>query len=100
MKVKFANGVVKTCTAPTEQKIFKIVSEKDSSWLLNFRLTENVTSSEMDLLVTNDNIETLEFTDDSGNMLFMLSGYEKVTSAIIRHSDSADTASVEIQLSK
>lgn len=102
MKVKFLNNVVKKCTAPIEQKIFKNLSGDLQSvgWLLNLRLMENITSSDLDLLITRNNIGTLEFTDDSDKTLFVLSGYDRVTSTIIRHSDNAETTSVEIQLSK
>ncbi len=36
MKVKFANSVVKKCTAPTEQKIFKAVGGETvgANWVL------------------------------------------------------------------
>ena len=106
MKIKFANGVVKGCESPTEQKVFRNVSEKTVGigWLLHFRLMGLITSTELDELLTVDNIKSLEFlfdTEDGETVkLFNLYGYDKITSSVIRYAEDESTAYTEIQLSK
>jgi hypothetical protein len=106
MKIKFANGVEKECTSPIEQKAFKNISEKSigSGWILNLKLIGLITSTELDNLLSEDNIKSLEFSytsdDDEDISLFKLDGYEKVTSSVIRYSEDTNTAYTEIQLSR
>jgi hypothetical protein len=103
MKVKFANGVVKNCIAPTEQKVFKTVGGT-SGWILNLRLIGKFTSTELDNLIALENIVSLEFLSETENgedkLLFTLDGYEKVTSSVIRHAEDIASTTVEIQLTK
>lgn len=103
MKVKFANGVVKDCTAPVEQKVFKSVSN-GVGWMLLLKLTGGITSTELDVLLTEDNIKSLEFsTEGEGGgtkTLFTLDGYDKITSSIIRHAEDTTATHAEIQLTK
>ena len=101
MKVKFANGVVKECAAPTEQKAFK--AGIGVGWILLLRLIGETTSTELDNLLTEDNISPLEFIteteDGKDKTIFTLSGYNKVTSSTIRYAEGENTVS-EIQLTK
>jgi hypothetical protein len=104
MKVKFANGVVKECSAPTEQKVFRTASG-DNGWILHLRLMGEITSAELDELLTVENIAPLEFliqdeesTEDK--VAFILDGYNKITSSTIRHAENASATSAEIQLTK
>ena len=103
MKIKFANGVVKECTSPTEQKVFKTNTGVDG-WILHLRLMGEITSGELDELVTVENIAPLEFltTTESGEdkTAFTLDGYEKITSSTIRHAEDTASTSAEIQLTK
>lgn len=103
MKVKFANGVVKNCIAPTEQKVFKAV-DGTSGWILNLRLIGEMTSTELDNLSSLKNIAPLEFMTKTENgedkVLFTLDGYEKITSSVIRHAEDTESTTVEIQLTK
>lgn len=106
MKVKFANGVVKECAAPTEQKAFRNASGETVGvgWILNIRLLGGITSSELDNLLATDNIKTLEFVTNTDNetekTLFTLEGYSKITSSSIRYSEDTSATSAEIQLTK
>ena len=106
MKVKFKNGVVKSCTAPTEQKVFRNVDGVmvGVGWLLNFRIAGGMTSDEVDNVLTLDNITSLEFLAETENgedkTIFVLDGYDKITSSVIRHTEDTTSTSVEIQLSK
>lgn len=106
MKVKFANGVVKECAAPTEQKAFRNVSGETVGigWILNIRLLGGITSSELDNILTTDNVKTLEFAtnneDGTEKTLFSLDGYDKITSSAIRHAEDISATSAEIQLTK
>lgn len=106
MKVKFADGVVKECTAPTEQKIFKTVSGETvgMGWILILKLTGSITSTELDRILITDNVSTLEFLTETENgedkTLFSLDGYSKITSSTIRHAEDTDATHTEIQLTK
>ena len=103
MKVKFANGVIKKCIAPTEQKVFKTV-DGTSGWILNLRLVGGMTSTELDNLSSLENIAPLEFLTETENgedkVLFTLDSYEKITSSVIRHAEDTESTTVEIQLTK
>lgn len=118
MKVKFANGTVKSCAAPTEQKLFKTTDgvTLGAGWILILRLTGSITSTELDALLTSENVGALEFLSDGSDgsdggdggdgsdggaqTLFTLNGYEKVTSSTIRHSENAENTYAEIQISR
>lgn len=96
MLVKFKNETVKSCSNPTEQKLFK--SGVAAGWLCAFVLSENASSTEIDELLTTDNVSELIFMNDNKETLFTISGYEKVTSTVIRYNEP--TGTVEIQLTK
>lgn len=96
MRVKFKDGTLKNCSNPTEQKLFK--SGEAAGWLCAFVVSDTMNSSEVDAVVTPDNISALEFCNDDGSKLFDISGYTKVTSAVVRYAETS--GSVEIQLTK
>ena len=102
MKVKFANGVVKECAAPTEQKAYR--AGEGIGWILLLRLTGETTSAELDNLLVADNVSALEFLTETENgedkTLFTLEGYDKVTSSTIRYAESEPDIVSEIQLTK
>lgn len=106
MKVKFANGVIKECSAPTEQKLFKSITEKTVGigWMLHLKLIGLMTSTELDDLMSEENIKSLEFLFETENgeavTLFKLDGYEKVSSSVIRYSEDTKTTHAEMQLSR
>ena len=112
MRVKFANGTVKHCTAPTEQKVFRNNGGENAGagWVLLIKLTGEVTSSEIDELMTADNIKKLDFfpeaepeteSGDGGETpMFTLAGYSKVTSSSIRYAEEKSAVTAEIQMSK
>lgn len=103
MKVRFANGVVKDCAAPVEQKVFKTASS-GVGWMLLLKLTGVITSTELDAILTEDNVKSLEFSTRADNgediPLFTLDGYERITSSVIRHSEDITATQTEIQLTK
>jgi hypothetical protein len=102
MKVKFANGVVKNCTAPTEQKIFR--STEGVGWILILKLVGEITSDELDSFLTAENISKLMFSVETENgedkTVFSLDGYNKITSSAIRYSEDTTATLTEIQLTK
>ena len=102
MKVKFGNGVIKECVAPTEQKAYR--AGVGVGWILMLNYNGETTSSELDVLLKTDNISNLEFisTSESGEekTVFTLDGYEKVTSSTIRYAEDTKDTKVEIQLTK
>lgn len=106
MKVRFKDGVIKDCTSPVEHKLFKTLNGITTGvgWALSLQLTGSTTSTELDSIITPDNVSTLEFVkeDENGEIvtLFSLSGYEKITSSTIRHSEDTMNTHVEIQMTK
>ena len=107
MKVKFKNGTTKGCSTPTEQKIFK--TGTSSGWILTFYLICDITSDEVDELLTEENISELTFTAEETmnaegiivpEKSIVLTDYNKISSSVIRHSEEKDKTRVEIQLIK
>lgn len=96
MQVKFKDGTIKNCSNPTEQKIFR--SGAATGWLCSFQISEVMTSTDVDAVLTDDNISELTFCNEKAEELFAISGYTKVTSAVVRHAEKDGT--VEIQLIK
>ena len=106
MKIKFANGTIKECTAPTEQKMFKTTNGGVVSvgWMLMLKLIGVITATELDNLLTADNVASLEFLTENENgedkTLFKLDNYSAVTSSAIRYSEDITATYTEIQLTK
>lgn len=102
MKVKFGNGIIKECTPPLEQKLFRHTDGVPISagWILLLKLTGSITSAEIDSILNEDNTEVLEFLSDNEETLFTLIGYSKITSSIIHYSEEATAAYAEVQLTK
>ncbi len=106
MKVKFSNGTIKECSAPTEQKIFKNIEGETvaSGWVLIFRLTGGITSDELDSIITSENVGSLTFLteNEEGEQIeaFKLENYGKISSSVIRHSEKVSATYADIQLSK
>ena len=96
MLVKFKNGTEKKCSSPIEQKLFR--NGVAAGWLCSFSLSETVTSTELDVLLTEENVSELTFCNDNSEALFTINEYSKVTSAIIRYAERENK--IEIQISK
>ena len=96
MFVKFKNGAKKKCTNPIEQKLFR--SGNAAGWLCSFSISETVTSTELDELLTAENISKLTFCNDNSEEIFAINEYNKVASAVIRYTE--DNSTVEVQFSK
>ena len=101
MKVTFKDGTVRNCTPPTEQKVFK--SGEAAGWFLFINLIGENTSDELDSFVTADNVSDLIFTPDETDKMtetLKITGYGKISSALIRYAEDVSSTRVEIQLSK
>lgn len=96
MLLKFKDGTIKSCSNPVEQKLFR--GEVAVGWLCSVTISETTTSTEIDTLLTVNNISQLTFLGDTSEELFTLNGYSKLSSVIVRHSEKS--SSVEIQISK
>ena len=94
----FVDQTVKTCSVPTEQKVFR--NGVPAGWIVVFQLTGDITSEELDNLTTIENLATLSFKDDDGNALFELTGYTKVSSAVIKHGQTSKDTVAELQFTK
>ncbi len=101
MKVKFKDGTVKSCSAPMEQKMFR--SGAEAGWMLSVSIECDITSDELDKLITADNISELTFTSEEetgAGKTINLSGYDKVTNATIRYSEEKGKTRIEMRLTK
>lgn len=99
MKVKFKDGTIKSCNAPTEQKVFK--GGVPAGWILLLNLIGSITSDEADALLTEENIAELVFlSDEEETALFTITEYNKVSSSTIRYAEDASSTRLEIQLTK
>lgn len=98
MKVEFKDETVKSCTAPTEQKVFR--GDNGAGWVLMLTLIGEISSSELDSLLTTANISELTFTTDAGVEISTANGYDKVSSCTIRHAENPQDTRAEIQLTK
>jgi len=101
MKVQFKDGTIKTCSAPIEQKVFR--SGVDAGWILSVSIECDITSEELDKLITTDNISELIFTSEEESRTvktISLSGYDKVTSAVIRYSEEKEKTKIDMRLTK
>lgn len=102
MKVKFKDGTMIDCSTPTEQKVFR--AGEAAGWVLSFALIGNMTSTEVDKTISPENISDLMFEfeseDENGTVnTILLSGYNKVTSAVIRYDDD-ENSRVELAITK
>jgi len=96
MKVLFKNGTQSfDCSEPIEQKIFK--SGASVGWAIMFHITADVSSSEMDEIITPDGISELTFTNDAGTAN-VVTGYTAVSACTIRHKNAETIA--ELQFTK
>lgn len=100
MYAKFKNGVVKECTAPTEQMIFK--NNEPVGWLAVLAVKDVKTSDEAESLLANESISSMRFfntlpVDDDTEPMFALNGYTAVQSAVVYHNSDN---SFEVQLKK
>lgn len=101
MKVTFKDGTVKSCNAPTEQKVFK--SGTAAGWILLLNLIGEITSDELDTILTENNVSELSFTPDAADEnveALTITGYDKISSATIRYAEDINSSRVEIQLTK
>ena len=99
MKVMF-KGVadVFDCNEPVEQKLFQ--AGFPAGWAVIFQLHGELSSSDIDRIVTPDSISELIFTEEDTKQQrsFTLTGYSAVRGCTIRH--RAGAAVTELQLTK
>lgn len=79
-----------------EQKVF---NASGTGWVIGFTFSGNMNSQSVDELLTADNISKLIITDADSEAETVISGYEKVTSTVIRYT-SPSNAIIEVQFSK
>ena len=103
MKVSFVDGVVRECTPPTEQKLMKKTPDGElvpAGWVMTFHLIGVTDSSDIDRILTPENVQEMLFLSENDKTLFSLTGYSEVSSAAIRHAEDASATRAEIQFIK
>lgn len=96
MKIEFKNGSSYDAQNLLEQKVF---NSNSSGWVVGFSFSGNLNSQSLDELLTAENISQLTIIDTDETTSTILTGYEKVTSAVIRHT-APSAAIIEVQFSK
>lgn len=97
MKIKFVDETILNTTTPVEQKVFG--NDGSMGWIIGFSIVTPMTSDEIDNLLTVDNIEELKLISDDEAYTKTLTGYDKITMAIVRYDDDI-SSTVEVQFSK
>jgi len=101
MFIKFKNSdELFMSMALTETKLFDS-GKKETGWLLGSTITvpNGLSSNDIDLLLVPDNISEITVYTNEKSENRVISGYNKLQSAIIRHADDL-SATVDIQLTK
>jgi hypothetical protein len=96
MLIKFNNGTQVETTNPTEQKVFK--SNGESGWIITFSITTPMTSTQLDELLTGENISLLTLMNGETSSA-VIEGYDKVTMVTIRYTSDV-TSNIDVQMSK
>lgn len=96
MMLKFKDGTIKACSNPIEHRVLR--EGLPAGWICTVRILETMSSSEIDQVLTSDNISELTFCNRLLEELFVLSGYTKISNIIIRHPGAS--SEVEVQFEK
>ena len=96
MQIKFNDGSLVETTNPTEQKVFK--SNGDTGWIIAFSITTPMTSTELDKLLTEENISAITLMNNE-TAAAVIEGYDKVTMVTIRYTSDV-TSNIDVQMSK
>lgn len=96
MLIKF-NGVENEFqfTSAIEQKLYK--QGQANGWLLSLNISGNFTAQELDSMLTTESIGNITLVGESEENT-VISGYEKISSCVVRY--LADKTTAEIQLTK
>ncbi len=95
MLLKFKDGTVKKCSNPVEHRFMR--NGEPAGWICTVRILENMSTSEIEQILSNDNISQLTFCNMLSDELFVLSGYQKVISTTIRHPGAYSEIEVQFQ---
>lgn len=93
MNMKFNNGTIVTVEGLTEQR----VGMADINWVMMFSITSQLSKEDLEILLTENNISSLEITD--GENTKVITGYNKITVATMRYLSDLVTI-IEVQLRK
>ena len=84
-----------TTTSVIEQKIYRQGAE--SGWMLSLNINGDFKAQDLDSVLSEENISEITLVGEKEENT-VISGYEKVTSCVVRYSE--DKATAEIQLIK
>ena len=96
MLLKFKDGTVKACSNPVEHRFLR--NGEPAGWICTVRILDNMSISEIEQILSNDNISELTFCNRLSEELFVLSGYQNVNNIIIRHPGTR--SEIEVQFEK
>ena len=95
MKIKFDDGSVVEVSSPREQKVEK--SDGTSGWLLSFTVLSPITSTQADLIFSDDNISNMTVFDSVSESGQIIAGYHKISNITIRYGTNG-ISSADVQL--
>ena len=96
MTIKFVDGTIVNVSGLVEQKLFSTVST-NSICRASFSILEDLTASDVDTLLTAENIATMEYKATNEGQAIIITGYDKVNGATIRR---GETTNIEVQMTK
>lgn len=82
-----------TTTSIIEQKLYK--QGESAGWLLSLNLSGYFTAQEVDGMFDKESISEITLCGETAENT-VISGYEKVTSCVVRYSDDVSTAEVQL----
>ena len=97
MKIKFKDGTIFEADMPVEKRVTK--ANGTSGWLFSFSITTPLTSTEVDSLLTAENISRILLCDTDESQSQIVVGYTRIDNVTIRYS-SENGSVADVQLSK
>lgn len=96
MEIILKNKQVLNISSPKEQKIIR--SDDTARWVASFSILDQKTSTELDQILTSDNISEIYRMIDNEPHLIM-SGYNTITMLTIRYASDGKTVA-DVQMTK
>ena len=95
MYIRFKDGMKKPCYNPIETMLFR--DGKKAAWLFSFVIPASAT--EIDKILTQDNISNIGIENDGGASGYSKGGYDTVNSVSITYDKFGGMAEVQLKRS-
>lgn len=95
IRIKFNDGTKKPCYSPTETMLFQ--DGKKAAWLFSFTIPASAT--EIDELLTLDNISNIVMESDDESCGYSKSSYDTVHGVFVTYNELGGMAEVQLKRS-